>query len=83
MYWRDVEITFENKASLFDLGLRSAFHHLLTLCGTELISGKLQGSISVISGLPEAGNATTGEQKAYCYFTAVVYSRAEKIEWVM
>ena len=27
--------------------------------GTELISGKPQGSVSVISGLGEAGNATT------------------------
>ena len=41
--------------------------------GTELISGKPQGSVSVISGLEEAGNATTGEQKAYCYFTAVLW----------
>ena len=41
--------------------------------GTELISGKPQGSVSVISGLlGEAGNATTGEQKAYCYFATAV-----------
>ena len=40
--------------------------------GTELISGKPQGSVSVISGLEEAGNATTGEQKAYCYFATAV-----------
>ena len=35
MEWRDVEITFENKASLFDLGLRSAFDHLLPLWSYE------------------------------------------------
>ena len=35
MLWRDVEITFEDKASLFDLGLRSAFYHVLPLWSYE------------------------------------------------